>query len=250
MRCHRRIVLVSTLMLFAFCSAAATAQVTIYDNTAPQPYSGVRADPGEEGFLAQQFLTGDFDNVSSVTLSLFREGAPSGPLHVQLWDDDGSGVPGSLVDSFGSIDVAALPTTAEYVTLDSQISGLSPNTPYYVVLDTIDATITDTDNDGMADNTFRVGLRGAPGAANDEAMLLVWPDRSTGPDWMLLSDLLGPLPDPLPPGFDPATVTSGDLYLQMQVTSIPEPSGAVLGLVGLVAAGGLFRRMHNARIAS
>lgn len=237
------------LLAAAITGKPATGQVILYDNLGGQPFSGPRPDAGDR-YIGQQFLTGDFGNVSSVTVSLQRVGTSSGPLHVQIWDDDGAGRPGSVVGTVGSVDLASLSASPAFTTVDGLITGLSPHTPYYVVLDTIDANILNLDN------TFRVGTRGSSMGTGGADKVLA----TNGPDnvpWVVLSDFLV-IPDPpppTPPGFDPDSFTSGPTlgvnFMQMQVSSIPEPSSVVLGLVGLVAAIGLVNeRVRKHSLAS
>jgi hypothetical protein len=199
----------------------AGAEVILYENTAAGPASGPRAEPGDR-FAAQQFLTGGADNVSSVTLAVQRVGSPVGQFHVQIWDDSGSGTPGSLVGSVGSVDVTSLPTTPAFLTVVGGVSGLNPHTPYYVVVDLADVSID-------AANSIRSGLldssEGTLGAA--ELLVTVGPSQD---QWVKLSDVL-----PLPPGVDV-------VYLQMRVVAIPEPATFPLLAIGLLAAMQMNRR--------
>ena len=70
-RTTRRIVAVCSFLLASLGSAETNAQAVPYDNTEPGPIKGPRPTSPAD-VAAQQFLTGDFDNVSSVTLALQR----------------------------------------------------------------------------------------------------------------------------------------------------------------------------------
>lgn len=133
-----------------FTCCHAQAQITLFDNTGGGPVSGPKFDPGDR-FLAQQFLTGDHDNVSSISVALQRVGSPSGPINLAIWDKDASGLPGELVGSLGTIDISNVTTTPSFVTFAESLSGLSPNTPYYVVLDSGDIPMD-------SNNTLRFGV--------------------------------------------------------------------------------------------
>lgn len=71
---------------------------------------------------------------------------------MEIWDDSGSGLPGSPVGTIGSVNVSSLMTTGEFDTFDGTVSGLALNTSCFVVLDAIDVSTADSDN------TFRIGV--------------------------------------------------------------------------------------------
>ncbi len=194
----------------------------LYDNTflPPQPPFGPRLDPGDR-FGAQPFFTDDSGNVSSVTLALQAVGSPVGQLLVDIWDDDGTGVPGSSVGTVGSIDVSGLMTPGGLITVDGLVSGLALNTSYFVVLDAIGVAID-------VDNSFRFGVVGPDDGTNGAAKFLV----RVGADWEVLDDLLGP---------GPGGVRAN--YLRMAATSVAEPASAALVLLGFVVTACLRRRI-------
>lgn len=84
----------------------AIGQISLYDNM-ELPRAGLIGPrlESKQRDLAQQFVMGDSDNVSSIPLFLQRHGSPLGEVGVEIWEDGGSGVPSSLVTSVGTIDL-------------------------------------------------------------------------------------------------------------------------------------------------
>jgi len=103
------------------------------------------SDAGQGG-AAQRFTAGAAGNVSSVTLGLTRAGTPGGKLIVSIWDvDDDTGYPGTMVGLFGEIDINSLTTRPsspkaplDLVTLQGSVTGLTPGTDYFLVVDNDD----------------------------------------------------------------------------------------------------------------
>ena len=135
-------------------ASAETDHVKLYDNTG-FPNSGVIGPRWNDnlGKGAQQFLTGDSDNVSGLSINLQRVGSPKGEAIVEIWDQNESGQPGNRVATVGSVDIASLSTGSELVNFDSLLTGLDPHSAYYVVLNNDQAVLD-------FNNTYRDGVRG------------------------------------------------------------------------------------------
>ena len=133
----------------------AIGQISLYDNM-ELPRAGVIGPrlESKQRDLAQQFVMGDSDNVSSISLFLNRRGSPRGEVGVEIWENGGSGVPSSLVTSVGTIDLQDLSSSPEEVTLETLVTGLSPNARYHVVLNNENTTIS------SIQNSYRMGLLG------------------------------------------------------------------------------------------
>jgi len=208
----------SALCIF-FCYLAngnVIAQVTLNDNLhldpgpAGSPF-GPQFDTRKES-LAQQFFTGRADNLSSVTLSIQRKGSPTGTIDVQIWDDNGSGVPGNMIDTIGLIDLALLSAAPDDLTLHGTISDLDSNSSYFVVLDNRDTTINGR-------NSYRFGLIDTdPEGTNGAGKVLI--TRLVSPDWLEIEN-------PIVLGCHPRFGCPS--YLQMQVVSADTLAGLQAG---------------------
>lgn len=120
------------------CWNALNAQeVALYDNTGiPGAASLPIINAGALEFkAAQQFFTNEFGNVVSVSIDTFKTGTPRGQMTVEIWDDNGSGTPGKSVAVVGSIAYNTFSTSWGLVTVHGLVAGLTPHTPYFVVLD-------------------------------------------------------------------------------------------------------------------
>ncbi|MEZ6121149.1 MAG: hypothetical protein R3C28_31910 [Pirellulaceae bacterium] len=154
-----------SLLLVQVCWSA---EVTLFDHLDPlrdpdADASRWRTWPTESlEWLVQPFLTGNANNVASVTIDFLATGNPQGELTIEIWDDNGKGQPGNVVGVVGSLDLADLDGAGdgigdwghwgdwEFITFDDAVSGLLPNSTYYVVLNSTDTVI-----DG--NNTFANG---------------------------------------------------------------------------------------------
>ena len=192
--------------------------VSLYDNRAET----LGFSPEAAGFpqnpmtwLAQPFSTGEHDNVASVTIN-FRQALTashaSGNLSVEIWDDSGTEIPGSLVGVIGLVDVGQLTDEWELVTLDGPVHGLAPQSTFHVVVNPSDTNVT-------TERSFRVAFyetdEGTFGAGN--ALVDI------GNGWGPIRDRVGNV------NFS---------YLQMAVTAnstIPEPSSLVFLMSAVVA---------------
>ena len=140
----------------------AIGQISLYDNMElPRINSSIIGPPLEskQQDLAQQFVMGDSDNVSSISQFLNRHGGPRGEVGVEIWENGGSGVPSSLVTTVGTIDLQDLSSRPEEVTFETLVTGLSPNARYHVVLNNENTTIS------SIPNSYRMGTLGR---SNDE----------------------------------------------------------------------------------
>ena len=126
---------------------------------------------------AQPFETGDSDNISSVTIRFRRLGNPSGVLSVEIWDDKGSGVPGELVGVVGTIDVASLSALGAPVTFSNRVTGLTPRSTYYVVLNPVNANIS-------ASNSYAYGTFASDDGTQGASYLLF----KTSGNWVRARD--------------------------------------------------------------
>lgn len=199
-------------------SGSSNAGLILYDNTSI-PFGeiiiGPRFGPGEDARIAQPFLSNGATKVSSVSIGLQRLGLPSGTVRVEIWDDDGSGVPGALVGTVGTLGAMSLSTEAEFVVFDDPVFGLAMDSSYFVVLDASEVVIPDLDN------TFRFADATSDFGTNGAGKLLA----EVGTEWLVLDDLLGP-----GPGGRRAN------FLQMSVASVPQPPTMLLLALGLVGA--------------
>ena len=169
--------------------------------------------------------------MSSVTLALTRFGSPpTGQLGIEIWDDNGSGEPGTFIGAVGSIDISSLPTEAEFFTFNDPVTGLSPNSPYYVVLPPHPAI--------DHDNSYRWGVLTSDEGTNGASLGLI-AACDTPVYWCETGPFIGPPP---PQSGLPAEALAN--YWQMKVTAVPEPSAITLGLFGLAALG-MFRIRGN-----
>lgn len=135
-RRNLNLIVACVLTLTSGAGALATETVTLYDNMRLPflPDRGAGPDDPDE-LIAQPFLTGDYDNVSAVEIDLNgRRGSGTGDLSVEIWDDDGSGIPGRLVGVLGVIDIASLANQWTHYTFDDPVTGLTRHTNYFVLL--------------------------------------------------------------------------------------------------------------------
>ena len=161
---------------------AAQTEIVLYDNVViPLDWSEGYVFP-EEGdtLLAQQFITGELGLVSSVSFPLGAIDSPSGVARFEIWDDDG-GEPGKRVASIGEINPAGLKAITEggqLVTFDTPVTGLAPNSPYYLVSD-VSETNFSAGSFGFQMATASLGTGGA-----DLCQFLF------GGSWRYIADLL------------------------------------------------------------
>jgi hypothetical protein len=170
------------LITMILCSLAALSPCSsyaqaLYDNLDVAGGVPISPDPGDS-LAAQQFLTGDFESVASVTIQLSKSGSPSGIIPFEIWDDNGSGVPGSLVASLGSIDIASLSRAPQPVTMAGRVTSLNKNTRYFVVWDVSEAN--------FESNQIYFWMLESDAGTNGAAKGLV-----AIPVWTPVSDLLG-----------------------------------------------------------
>jgi hypothetical protein len=133
-------------------------------------------------WVAQPFRTEGGDNVSYIGLAVKREGSPEGELSVEIWDDDGSGLPGSPVGIVGTIDLASLSGEWDVVGVRGRILGITPYSHYHVVLNASETTISSSDFFQLATSRSDEGTNGA-----DMSLLKL------ASDWETMSSLFGSL---------------------------------------------------------
>ncbi|MEZ5328127.1 MAG: choice-of-anchor R domain-containing protein [Verrucomicrobiales bacterium] len=170
------------LGLLALAPLTWAQEIVLYDNTmfeakpppgAPpnvQPPWGTRGDT----HFAQQFYTGEADNVSSVKLTIKRTGSPGGKISFEIWDTGDDGFPGEMVGSLSEIEVDSLPTELETIEIPGIVVGLQQMTHYYLVYRNIDIDFNaswNLDDSTVGARTYHVptlfeGLNGGPGPAS------------------------------------------------------------------------------------
>ena len=171
------------LLTLMFCNHHHVCAETIFNNFGERLEG---AHPLNLSVTAQPFLLGNHDTLNSVTLGIGGKGNPNGDIHVEIWDDSGSGMPGEFRGTMGAITPIldmSLNRESESIVFDSPVSGLEPNEPYYIVVST-DGTNWNNSNDVRWGATK---VTGAAGAGEGMATL------STG-EWHTIRD------QPFPPG--------------------------------------------------
>jgi hypothetical protein len=151
-------------LIVAFSGMAFGAETaTLYDNTELGFIPDRATGPGNsKERIAQPFRTGDFDNVSAVTIELNgSHGSPTGVLSVEIWDDDGSGTPSKLIGVVGTLELSTLANGWAFYTLDDPVTALSPNTRYFVLLNYTNANINNSNSAGVATYESSLGTQGA-----------------------------------------------------------------------------------------
>jgi hypothetical protein len=128
----------------------------------------------------------------------------------------------SLDQSISGCRVHSLPTTPEFITFNDPVTGLSPNSPYYVVLPPHPIE--------NFDNTYSWGVRASNEGTNGASLALIAPCDT--PDWCDAGPFLGP-----PPPFLGLPEDALANYMQMRVTAVPEPSAVALAVFGIAAIG-------------
>ena len=191
-------------MVFIALAAAAVSSTNghaavLYDNLGHTPYATLCCGPSDS-LLAQQFLTGEYDAIASITRPLWKSGTPTGLISFEIWNADANGLPGEAVASLGSIDVSTLSTEYSLVTHEGPFTGLEKNTPYFYV-----------NNISMLNHDRQNPVMGAA-VSSDAGTFGAAKALVTTPDWTPLHELGGP----------PFS------YLQMRVTAVPEPSSWLL----------------------
>lgn len=194
---------------------APNARAILFDNMDLEPIENI---PGAIGprFTssrednAQQFLVGEYTNVSSVSLLVNKVGSPTGEVKVEIWEDREPGVPSSLVTEVGTIDLAELPNGRTEVTFDTLVTGLSPDSAYHLVMNNLNTNIT------SAQDSYRIGVLGNVNDPQKEGtngaafMLGSSPEEFNGA-WTPVLDSLGCHPSGGCPNFQRMTVTAATL---------------------------------------
>jgi hypothetical protein len=198
--------------------AAGRAEAGLIVSNLSQTTAGAKGEP----FTAQSFTVGGVSQtLGSVTLRLVNGTGADETVTVQLFDNTTDPIshldePGSSLLTFGSVTIPAQTNSFADFTLSAPSAfTLQANTTYWLEAET--------------------GTLGSP---------IEWAETSsmttTGPGtlgvWAQASSL---------PNWDPVPNTPGAGRLQLEVDSVPEPSG--LALLGLGAAGLLGWRFRRRR---
>jgi hypothetical protein len=139
-------------------------------NASPTPHYYLHLDGEPDGsvgpeapneWVAQPFRTVSGGTVASVGLAIKREGSPEGELSVEIWDDDGSGLPGSPVGILDPIDLTSLPDEWDVVSVEGRIGGLTHGSRYHVVLNPSETTISSSNFFQLATSRSDEGTYGA-----------------------------------------------------------------------------------------
>ena len=153
---------------------------TVFDNTevdlAPNPRHQFVNALGSDRRFAQQFLMDDHNSVDEVTVSLIRQGSASGNMIFEIWSDNGR--PNEKIAELGKIlDVSLIPTDHTEFTFESQITGLHPDEPYWVVANYSEANVFDGSNSiGWTAVLSDEGTFGAANAYGSTDMGQTWFD--------------------------------------------------------------------------
>ena len=199
---------------------------------------------GPETFILshQPFQLGGHESISSVAISAGRDkNAPAeGSFQVELWDDNGSGLPGSEIAKLGAVDLASLdvvndfpsptsewpsPNNLPTVELDRQVDGLTPGDTYHVVFRVTAGEIPccgPVFANGLSNSA--IGANGAKGAADSPVNPVLPLDDS---DWI-------PLQRSFPHG----------QHLQMRVVSAEAPYEIASTTIG-ISYSQAFDSMHG-----
>ena len=139
-------------------------------NASMQPYYSLYLDGEPDGsvgpkapneWVAQPFRADGGGLVSSIGLALKREGSPEGELSVEIWDDDGSGLPGSLVGIVGTIDLASLSDEWGFFYVGVDVPWLTFGSRPYVVVNPSETTISSGNFFQLATSRSDEGTNGA-----------------------------------------------------------------------------------------
>jgi hypothetical protein len=139
-------------------SPTGSGYYSLYLEGEPDGSVGPKA-PNE--WVAQPFQTEGGDLVAGVGLALKREGSPEGELSVEIWDDDGSGLPGSLVGIVGTIDLASLLDEWDFFYVGVDVPWLTLGSRPYVVVNPSETTISSSNFFQLATSRSDEGTNGA-----------------------------------------------------------------------------------------
>ncbi len=190
---HRRILFILTALCLSFPLAWAEEGSPLYDNLdEPLPFRGrsLFSTSDLKAVLAQPFTTGEHGNICSVAFPVARFGSPSGIVPVEIWDD-ADGEPGKKVATVGEFDIATLALEVDapgvvggqILRFDTEITGLTPYTVYYLLTDD-----TATDVTGLS-KTYLVQTTPGNEGTNESGRLLGSPDG--GASWEIVGNVQG-----------------------------------------------------------
>lgn len=206
------------LALMAHCAAADV----LISNT-DQDHGGIPSVLSGQ-WVAAPFLTGTSPTkLNSISLVEYTVGEPTGSFSVSIYGDN-NGLPGSLLPN-GGLTGPSMPQGASFLLLDytaPQPLMLSPNTKYWVVASSDNSSNEDTYAWPSADTTSyttSVGWQFFDKYARSANFGATWQSSGVG-----IADGYGPQ------------------LLAINGTVVPEPSTAVLLVIGRVVAFAVRRR--------
>ncbi|MCH8042581.1 MAG: PEP-CTERM sorting domain-containing protein [Planctomycetes bacterium] len=207
----------SAVVLLLVVASGSVSAETVF-STIDQPFRGGFFPDAPDQKMAQQFLLGDNETVTSASITMHREGSPTGTIHLEIWDDSGSGTPGEPLGLLGSIDIPDISASESggILAVDSPVSGLTPNETYYLVM-SFEGISFDGANHAAWGGAERTAERAAANGGVEEGMLTT---LGTG-DWVTYQEYGGG-----PPFL---------VYNLASVEAVPEPSAAVLSLIGCLS---------------
>lgn len=211
----------STWLTLAIAAAAGVARAdeTVFSTLSGTLVSSVQLSGNAVGtwnYGAQQFNTGFNNELTSVTMNLYRTGT-GGTFNVELWTNSlvgGTAAPGSLVTTIASASTSILSAfIPANQTFSTSVAGLSKFTDYWIVFNALDV------GPGTAYWTYTEYASG-PGVAGTQYM-----EVNDGPGW---------------------NQAYGPYRAIMEVQAVPEPGALALAGIGCVglAVSALRRRQR------
>ena len=181
--------------------------------------------------FAQQFLLGGNTVIDEVTVQLARTGNDVlGTLSIELWADDGQGDPllpddpNRLIAVIGEIsDVKQMPRNRTNYSFDTFITGLAPDSPYWIVVN-FEGMVASSNAGvgwgttiwplpaGVTESNEFMNSQGAFGTNGAVSGHLIRPPYNPG-EWIELPDVFGGAPFGTESG-----------YYVMAVSAVPEPT--------------------------
>jgi hypothetical protein len=216
-----RLTYFSTIAIcLALSATPAAAQSVVFDNLGlADGVDGDWINGDTRDMLAQQFELQNDTRITRVQVRLWGDGIPSGPVNLELWDDNGTGVPGSRIAQIANLS-GRFPFPPSTLSFDTNISGLTIAQPYYVVLSFVDAVV-----DPIADFIgwdIAAPSSGTNGAAKALAIGDFFNGQPVPRMWRPVND------------FVVGTPAEGQLnYFVMRVETAPIPEPATVGLLAM-----------------
>lgn len=208
---------VQLLILSLLLATGRTVSAEAVFNSLDSPFAGGFWPDDPAQLVAQPFVLGNNDAVTSATVGMGGNGAPTGTIYLEIWNDSGSGTPGQSMGLLGSIDVSTVNTSGGGGdhTVNSPVSGLTPNEVHYLVMSYEDIFM-DNGNHAIWGGTERTSQLAAANNGAAEGMV-------TGvgtQDWYTMQAYPGGPPFPV--------------YHFASIEAVPEPSATALLLAGVL----------------